>query len=650
MQNYKESLHFNYFVGSGAIIADATKTTADLVPLQIGLFNQKNWKALVAPASGKTVPEIVIAMGSPNTSKIAWENAEHSLKSLPIQANRVIAYRKSLPVRPQQHKVAIGWDGVNACKDITAICDETYSLFIQVEGSPATRFFGAKPLADTFVYTTECCTECTSGCSADVEKMIDTLVGDINKSILSPFIKAEKLVDYTVDPSPTTVAYETFTLTIPDEGGVEDIAKLKIAYPSATSIVLQSRTGIYSTYLLTQPTATADPSAYTLAAGATIPDCTTCPSGYTSVPKFYKFKVQRQDIASAGNLTTIATDYPDGSTYVTPYRLSYVNGESTYVVYNTSATVPSAAAAGDIVTAIGFNPAYCQLTSALTYGWTAGDAFFKVQREMCLTIGDQPCDDGSNTAQLADLVAYYAGNSAIVADSIAADTNGLCANIYTVNQLSNNLLTSAECTTGIATFDEIPPYKGFTWKLCDCGEITENGIVNIGIVLTGVYVDTKFGECSFEYDDFVELDIPKIIVTQGDTLDELGKCATPWAVTELQKPVYPTGTGENVKRNFIEAMEFQQQCWSDSPRQREINGYNYDFIKRNSYYKFYYLEFESVDKYDKFTNYANDMKVTVTWAFEETVDTTNFEKLLESWIGSVKPELIDSDYNDSQYR
>jgi len=38
------------------------------------------------------------------------------------------------------------------------------------------------------------------------------------------------------------------------------------------------------------------------------------------------------------------------------------------------------------------------------------------------------------------------------------------------------------------------------------------------------------------------------------------------------------------------------------------------------------------------------------FAFEEETDTTNFEKLLESWISSSRPDLIDSDPQDNLYR
>ena len=165
MTNSAQSTTFNYFVGSGLVLTDTTKTTADLVPLQLGIFNSKNYKALANQTSSKVVPEILIAMGSPNEEKISWTNAAMSFKSVPIRADKLIAWRKSTPKKAQNHKVAIGWDGTSDCKTITATCDEAYTLFLQIEGSPTTRFFGAKPLTETFVVQTGCCEDCDSVCS-----------------------------------------------------------------------------------------------------------------------------------------------------------------------------------------------------------------------------------------------------------------------------------------------------------------------------------------------------------------------------------------------------------------------------------------------------------------------------------------------------
>ena len=648
MTNSAQSTTFNYFVGSGLVLTDGSKTTADLVPLQLGIFNSKNYKALSsATANAKAVPEIIVAMGSPNAEKISWTNAAMSFKSVPIQASKLIAWRKSSPKKPAQHKVVIGWDGTTDCKTIDAECDKTYTLHLQLEGSPTTRFFGAKPLTETFVYHTPCCTDCVSGCTADVEAMVDDYINQITvHPRFSPFVKAEKLVTYSAAPTTETVAYESYTLTIADEGLIQDLAKTQATYPNAV-VTRSKREGIYSTYTLVQIASEGAPSAYSNEANVVISNCTDCPSGYTLVGKKYKYKVQKQDAGTSANLATIASGYSDSGAY----RLSYVNGESTYVVHNTTGTTPSAVVAGDIVTYIGFDAAHCTLTSATTTAWEASDAYYKEVRELCVVLGDEACDDVSGTSQLAAIVDFYSGNEYVVADSIAQADNGTCANTYTLKQVSENLLKESECATGIATFKALDAYKGKTWEVCCDAESTKGTVDKIGIVLTGAYIDTQFGKCSFKYDDFVELDMVRIIVRQGDYVELEDKCATRWAVTELQKPVYPTGVGTNVLKEYIAIQQTKGQRWSDDPRWREIYGYNYDFIKNDKFYKHYYLEFEALDKFNTSTGFGgNDFKQTIMFAFEEDTDTSAFETLIESWINSARPDLVSADTQENLYR
>jgi len=646
MTNSAQSTTFNYFVGSGLVLSDTTKTTADLVPLQLGLFNSKNYKAIASGTSYRTVPEIIIAMGSPNEEKISWTNAAMSFKSVPIRADKLIAWRKSTPKKALNHKVAIGWDGTSDCKTIEATCDEAYTLFLQIEGSPTTRFFGAKPLTETFVVQTGCCEDCVSGCSADVEAVVDNFVGQINKHPrISPFVKAEKLVSYTNAPTADTVDYESYTLTIADEGGIQELAAIQATYPNAT-VTRTDRTGILSTYTLIQLEAASAPAAYSNQSNTVISNCTDCPSGYTLVGKKYKYKVQKQDAGTSSNLTTIQSGYSDSGAY----RLSYVNGESTYVVTNTTGTTPSAAVAGDIVTYIGYNAPYCELDTATTTAWEASDAYYKTVRDLCLVLGDDVCDDVSGTSQLAAITAFYANNPSVVSGSIAQDNNGTCANTYAISQVSDNLMKTG-CTTDIPVFSNLDPYKNSYWTVCCDAESTAGTVDKIGIVLTGAYVDTQFGNCSFKYDDFVELDLPRITVRQGDFVELENKCSTRWAVTELQAPQYPTGLGKNVLKEYIDIQSTKGQRWSDDPRWREIYGYNYEFIKKNKFYKHFYLEFEALDKFFTSTGFGgNDFKQTIVFAFEEDTDTTAFEQLLESWIQSARPDLISSDTQANLYR
>ena len=84
---------------------------------------------------------------------------------------------------------------------------------------------------------------------------------------------------------------------------------------------------------------------------------------------------------------------------------------------------------------------------------------------------------------------------------------------------------------------------------------------------------------------------------------------------------------------------------------REVLGFDFDFIDTSKYYKTIYLEFVSLDKTGTDIGYSvADKKTTVSLVFEETVDISAIETLLEGWIASVRPDLIDGDYKDNNYR
>lgn len=643
MLNSKQTVTFNYFVGSGSMLTDTTKTTADLTPLQLGLFNSQNYKALASPTSGKAVPEIIIAMGSPNDEKISWTNSSMSFKSVPIRADKLIAWRKSYPKRGIQHRVAIGWDGTSDCKNITAICDKTYSLNIELGGSPALRFFGGKPLTESFFYTTECC-DCTAEpCTPNVEVMVDSFINQINKNtLISPFVKAKKIVEYVTPPTVTTVAYSVYEVTLCDEGSSIDLYNIQAAYPD-TTITRKSRIGGQSTYSLTQLASLPAPADYSNQNITVIANCTECPDGYTLVPLSFKYKVQRQDLGLPADVTTVEGDYAATSAV----RLSYVNGESTYEVIIEGTVAPAPVAPGDIITTLYEVAPFCELTTPSTFTFVLTETLQKVVRTLCLDLGEGICQD--NDDQLNELVAYYTGNPSVVQGSLVKINDGKCANSYTIDQVSDNFIKD-DCYVDLAVFSDLTPYKDAHWKQC-CPGGTMPEVDKIGIVLEGAYIDSKFGTCSFKYDDFVETDLVKIDVVEGDFAGLDNKCATSWAVTQLQAPQYPTGIGTNVLKDYISVQTTKGQLWCDDPRMREIHGYKYDFIKPDKYYKIFYLEFEALDKYFYNTGFGgNDFKQTVAIAFEEGIDTSAFENAIEGWINSVRPDLINADVQDNLYR
>ena len=105
------------------------------------------------------------------------------------------------------------------------------------------------------------------------------------------------------------------------------------------------------------------------------------------------------------------------------------------------------------------------------------------------------------------------------------------------------------------------------------------------IKLTGAYVDTKFGDCSFAPTDFYEREPVQLLASE---IDETGNacnvaCTT---ITEVQRGEQGNGFGETVLREFILSNRYAQEDFQTDPRMREIlNDIALTGVSRTASYK-----------------------------------------------------------------
>ena len=664
MHNYKESLGYRMFVGSGSVLTDTAKKAYNLNPLQIGLFDAVTGKAIAPGTSSRNAKSVIVGYGSPFENVMAWTNADVPLKSTEVRADKVYSYRKALPTRAQNQIVTIGWNTVDDETTIKAQYDSTYSLFLQVEGEAALRYFGGYPLHETFVFSTpcykfDCGEEPASDCDLpefNPEIVVDYFVKEINASKLGNFVKAEKIFKTTSSTTVlSTAKVKKYSLTVPDLGTVEDLALVQNQYN--TEITRVGRDGINSIYELVQLSSASAPSDYTVKTLNIKDDCGVCPSGYTLVEAGYVYRVEiatssivgpaedlfagvdeveSATIISSDALLTVYEVKTSEEVDLSTVTVEVVNGEEEPVEISVATTS----------VLIGSTPSYCTKTVNSTIAWVAGNEYEKAVKDIEIVIGADACGTTS-VALLADIVSYYAGTPNLVSGSftdVSDSVNPGCAYKITAKILSEDLLEvgCANAQIVASEFKLLAPYNDFKWSFVEPSGEPSSSLTNIGIKLTSAYVSTKFGKCSWKIDDHVDVDVPRIIVRQGEGLDVLGKCEQAWKVTELQGIKYVSGLGSQIKKEFIQQLQFTGYIHSDDPRTREVFGYNVDFIDDNALYKVYYLGYEIVEKYGKFTNNTSDQRATLTFAFKEGVDTTQFENLIEGWLASNNPELLDN--------
>jgi hypothetical protein len=154
-----------------------------------------------------------------------------------------------------------------------------------------------------------------------------------------------------------------------------------------------------------------------------------------------------------------------------------------------------------------------------------------------------------------------------------------------------------------------------------------------GLRLIGAYVETKFGNCSFQNSDFFEKEIVQMNVSltdlTGDPCDFSALCAN-----KEYAGFTGQGYGETVLRDVILDESYLQNHFSDDVRIREITQGDQYFnaINRNALYTRYVIQ-HSVPRYNNPSGvydddqYALNIYVTVAAA-------TAFETFMATWLGA----------------
>ena len=117
--------------------------------------------------------------------------------------------------------------------------------------------------------------------------------------------------------------------------------------------------------------------------------------------------------------------------------------------------------------------------------------------------------------------------------------------------------------------------------------------VNATVGFYGAWVDTKFGNCSFDTRDFYEKEPVQLTAS---ILDETGNPCNDCGVIDTTPGVMPQTSGETVLRDVLMTEAYMQSPYNqgnpDSARIREIEGSSaiLDAIDRDVMYKVYYIQ------------------------------------------------------------
>lgn len=136
-----------------------------------------------------------------------------------------------------------------------------------------------------------------------------------------------------------------------------------------------------------------------------------------------------------------------------------------------------------------------------------------------------------------------------------------------------------------------------------------------GLVLNGAYVDTKFGDCSFQISDFYEKEPVRIYASEVDLNGE--PCLfTGICVVNECLGLQANGLGETVLREMILSESYRQNFFATDIRIREITQGNQilDAVNRDLYYDALYLQ-HNVPRFNNPTStFDNDQYLLQVYA------------------------------------
>lgn len=164
---------------------------------------------------------------------------------------------------------------------------------------------------------------------------------------------------------------------------------------------------------------------------------------------------------------------------------------------------------------------------------------------------------------------FLGRNSYFVADyTIDCGTGNTVApaNVFLVmaEQITTDPLVSPFIQAVVQTTTD-----GTTWTTVTTPEATVSGShKRARLVLTGAYVDTKFGDCSFQPTDFYEKEPVQLYASEVDFSGNA--CGTGNFTITRTNAVQASGFGESVLRDLILSNRYAQEDFNTDARMREI--------------------------------------------------------------------------------
>jgi hypothetical protein len=536
-QSYRDVLVSN----NPALLKSGFTDALAVGQLGIFLYDPKKDQTAVFPPNFSLHRTIQVVQGTPELpGNLLGAVANQSDRSKPIKGRKIKDWTGRKAERGQNQKVTLGFDGVDTTKNMTALCEQTKTVFVKLSGGPIDEIFHTEGKGYVRQYNifSGCCDDCGDDCAAvSAEAMADDLINQIqNDPILSlgtrtgnKLLRVTKLTEDAVVADAECIEY---LLAICDNGDDTSLGLVQSQY-SGSIVTRKSRTASNSVYSLIQDSELDAPADFTNAGLTLISDCAVCPSaqGYITVPDALAYEVRRQDTGDAAALTAVRAAYGIEGDEAS-IRVNYQFGESTYILVSATELTASGS---DQIQFLGETRNTCVLADPTEIAWTVGDTYNRFEKDYTITLNDSVC----GVSRLADLQAAYP-------DLVIVETSaGECVRLFTTTVLSN--CVPPGCPADAPNWVAPDAFEGISWKPAPAGPSVA---ANVGVLFESAFVDRVTNECAFDYWRYdAEPIFIEISQHSQDYNDKPTVCANEWPVTVIQEAKLPIGVGSRVRED-----------------------------------------------------------------------------------------------------
>jgi hypothetical protein len=164
-----------------------------------------------------------------------------------------------------------------------------------------------------------------------------------------------------------------------------------------------------------------------------------------------------------------------------------------------------------------------------------------------------------------------------------------------------------------------------------------------GMIITGAYVDTKFGDCTFQISDFFEKEPVRVYASMVDETGDV--CAFEGLCVNKQcEATQGEGFGEQVVRDLILFESYRQNFFHTDLRLREVTqGYDFtNVIDRNAKYHRYFIAHNVPRRNNPTSTFDNDQ-----YLIEIVVPARDsfLETFFTNWLGGCGVCSADIDFS-----